>query len=293
MLVLIAALGWTTYWAMGTCRALDRLLGHSGCVSSYTVEGFDPVRHQPMSVPDEHGIASLFGWTWTADGWRPGMVRLSPLKRRELSRYPVRAGNAFGIVVFSTDGTRAYLGCVLRRPCLEDGDRGAIVSLDDARVIEVLSQPATYVRVFPGEAEPAPQFDSFAQLADGGRTVVAPQRDDSIRLYSSDGAERAVLIAGSDRRARHIARLSVSPSGRYVALVDAAPTSASAGTAFHIWDARTGAPVDTVRTDNSYSVLRSLVWTQDERHVIAIRQEGGNAYLDVFAITAEEGVDDE
>ncbi len=67
-LIVVAGLGWATWWSLGTCRPLDRLLGLSCCTHSVYLVDFLPLTNATMSPTDIGGIASLVGQVRTADG---------------------------------------------------------------------------------------------------------------------------------------------------------------------------------------------------------------------------------
>ena len=43
VLVVLTGLGWATWWSLGTCKPLDRLLGLSGCTDSVELIDFAPL----------------------------------------------------------------------------------------------------------------------------------------------------------------------------------------------------------------------------------------------------------
>src|SRR5690625_3716706 len=90
----IGLIAYTVFWSLGACRPLDRLLGRSPCVASLTLEGVDLLSDRPLSPPEAGDAASLFASIMTADGWRPGMVRVDLQAGREVGRFPLPAGHA-------------------------------------------------------------------------------------------------------------------------------------------------------------------------------------------------------
>ncbi|MHA6732119.1 hypothetical protein [Devosia sp. A369] len=283
IVLLVGGLGWLTYWSLDTCRPLDRLLGLSGCSGSVEIVGMSTLTRSTMSVPDQDGVSSLFGWARTADGLRAAMVRLDPVAGTEFGRYPLRMQNAFTNVHMAVHGKRALLSCTVERYCTETGQLGAIVSLSDGQQIAAFDDGPTYVRGVPGDPQPSEPFGPQAVLADGGNTVVSLDDDRALRLYRIDGTPIATLGERTDRFDQTVARFSISPSGRYVALLDKARGNGQ-GDRFYIWDGRTGVPLWTVSTGAGYRTVSYLTWSRDEAAVFAIRSQAGNTIIDRFLV---------
>ncbi|WEK03416.1 MAG: hypothetical protein P0Y65_14595 [Candidatus Devosia phytovorans] len=277
MLVVLSGLGWVTWWSLGTCRPLDRLLGLSGCTHTVELIDFAPLTHATMSSAGADGMVSLIGEVRTVDGYRPGLIRLDPMTGQEKGRYPLRIQNGLTSLVFSADGQRAAVGCSSRFDCLENDDAFAVIDVVNGDLIETLGpEHDLYPRTFPGEAEPGPEFHYSAQFTDSGQKVVTEDDDGRLVLQDLGGNLVAVL---EPRHRSASSWLTVSPSSHYVALLRR-PDDFS--TIVSVWDGRDGRPVGSLQTGRNGS--GSVAWSHDETAVFVVVREGRRSYLQRFIL---------
>lgn len=275
-LAVVGAAGYGAYWLLDTCRPLDRLLGISGCTEVVRIADFDPVRAIALSAPDAQGQRALFGHARTADGWRPAMVRLDLEAGQELSRHPVRAQNGFGWIVLADDGERAMFTCSIESACTEDGKEAAIVSLEDASILETFDLNASYPTHVPGNA--VPEGDDWGRVFVGDSRIVAADSQEGLLLLDSEGTEIASLI-GRASGALTVSDVSISPSGERIAYFDQARTDSPAR--LMVWDAQTGDVVLERQLDTSYRWGNTPAWTADESRLTLIRREGPDTLIEL------------
>lgn len=272
----LAGLGGTIWWSIGTCRPLDRLLGLSGCTHSLELDDFSPLVRTTMSPVEVDGMASLFGQVKTADGYRPGLIRLDPVTGREEGRYPLPIQNGFTSVVLSADGKRAAIGCSERSNCLENDDSHAVIDSANGRLIETLDLGRdVYPRIFPGESAPGAAFHYSAQFADNGEKVVTA--DDERRLVLQDLAGNLVTVLES----RHTSMdnwLTVSPSSRYVAMLHRSDRS---NATVKIWDGRNGVLIGSFQIGGDSR--SGVAFAHDESAVFAVVYHNRRRYLQRYA----------
>jgi len=284
MMTLVAGiLGWPLYWSLGTCRPLDRWLGFSGCKGSVEIAGLSTLSGQSLSVPDENGMSSIFGWVQTADGFRAGMIRLNPATGEESRRYPLRMQNGFSNAHFAADGKRAILGCSVEAFCTENGANASIIALADGTELEAIDSATPGVWHFPSDKTAGANFPVGAIPADQGRTVVIPEAGGTLRLSHGDGREIGTLLEASEPGYDRENRFSVSPSGRFVALAQRS-NSAAHGDRILIWDGRSGARLTAIETRPDYRIRSLLTWAREETDVFAVRQSNETAIVDRFGI---------
>ncbi|ODS52749.1 MAG: hypothetical protein ABS40_17770 [Agrobacterium sp. SCN 61-19] len=271
----LAGLGWTIWWSLDTCRPLDRLLGLSGCTHNLELVDFAPLTHTTMTPTQVDGMASLFGQVRTADGYRPGLIRLDPMTGREEGRYPLAIQNGFTRVVLSADGKRAAIGCSLSRNCLENDDSHAVVDSANGRLIETLDLGRdVYPRTFPGETAPGAAFNYSAQFVDNGQKIVTA--DDERRLVLQDLAGNLVAVLESRYNAMDN-WLTVSPSSRYVAQLQRSNRS---GATVKIWDSRNGALIGSFQMGGDSR--NGVAFAHDETAVFAVVDYSRKYYLQRF-----------
>lgn len=271
----LAGLGWTIWWSLDTCRPLDRLLGLSGCTHNLELVDFAPLTHTTMTPTQVDGMASLFGQVRTADGYRPGLIRLDPMTGREEGRYPLAIQNGFTRVVLSADRKRAAIGCSLSRNCLENDDSHAVVDSANGRLIETLDLGRdVYPRTFPGETAPGAAFNYSAQFVDNGQKIVTA--DDERRLVLQDLAGNLVAVLESRYNAMDN-WLTVSPSSRYVAQLQRSNRS---GATVKIWDSRNGALIGSFQMGGDSR--NGVAFAHDETAVFAVVDYSRKYYLQRF-----------
>lgn len=272
----LAGLGWTIWWSLGTCRPLDRLLGLSGCTHNLELVDFTPLTHTTMTPTQVDGMASLFGQVRTADGYRPGLIRLDPMTGREEGRYPLAIQNGFTSVVLSSDGKRAAIGCSQRRNCLENDDSHAVIDVANGRLIETLDLGLdVYPRTFPGEPAPWAPFNYNAHFVDNGQKVVTADEERRLVLQDLAGNDVAVL---ESRYTPMDNWLTVSPSSRYVAMLQRSDRS---GATVKIWDSRSGVLVGLFPIGGDSRI--GVAWAHDETAVFAVVNNDRQRHLRRFA----------
>lgn len=279
--LVLAGLGWGIWWALAPCRLLDRLIGASGCVSRVEVGNVSALSRVTMSPPDRMGISSLFGWIRENGERYPGMVRVDPRFGRETGRFRLPVQNGLLWLVFAEDGERALITCRARQPCAADGSTGIVVSLADAELIESVTPREMYPMSLPDE--PAPPVP-LSRFADGGRRIVTFDEDDVLRLTARDGTGIAVLNGPEDRHEPWATRFTVSPSGRYVALLDQADRHGAESSQMFVWDAQTGELLERIAPGRGYAIRSDLVWSRDERHLMALHPDGRSTVIDTFRL---------
>lgn len=278
LLSFIVIIAGAIYWSVGTCRLLDRALGLSGCRASVVVSNFLSLDGVTMSTPDADGVSSLFGTAGIEDGAAPAMIRLDPATGIEAARYPLRIQGSLKRVTLAGDGERAAVDCVTVRHCAETGESVSIVSLQDGAEIETADAWRQSPRSVLGDPEPGAPFSFDAIFADAGKRIVSHDRD-GLRIYNTSG--QMVAEIASSRWARP--RLSVSPSGRYIALVEDA-TKEDNHQKFQIWDIRDGTHRATLEMSTDYRSQGDLVWSADEADLFSFRRLGNDTFIDRFAV---------
>ncbi|WLS05229.1 hypothetical protein [Shinella oryzae] len=276
--VLVVIVAGAIHWSLGTCRLLDRLLGLSGCRGSVVVANFLSLDGVTMSAPDADGVSSLFGTVVIEDGAAPAMIRLNPETGSETARYPLRLQGSLIRVTLAADGERAGLDCVTTRYCAETGESVSIVSLHDGAEIETADAWQQSPRPALGDPEPGPPFSFDAIFADAGKRIVS-RDSDALRIYTTSGQVVAEITSSRWTRPK----LSVSPSGRYIALVEDA-TKEDDHQKFQIWDVRDGTHRATLEMPTDYRSQGNLVWSADEAGLFSFRRVANDTYIDRFAL---------
>ncbi|MGE8106646.1 hypothetical protein ACQKP1_23440 [Allorhizobium sp. NPDC080224] len=275
-LVILAGLGGTLWWSIGTCRPLDRLLGLSGCTHRLELVDFVPLTHTTMAPTELDGMASLFGQVRTADGYQPGLIRLNVLTGREEGRYPLPIRNGFTSVVLSADGKRAAIGCSTSSNCLESDGSHAVIDITSGRLIETLDLGRdVYPRTFPGEAAPDARFNYHSQFIDNGQKVVTADGERRLVLKDLAGTEIAVLESTYTPMDNW---LTVSPSSRYVAMLKRSDRSSPR---VGIWDGRDGSLVASFQIPDDSRT--GVAWANDEAAVFVVVTRGRQRFLQRFA----------
>lgn len=278
MTTMLSGVAFGIYTFTQPCRFVDRLLGLSGCVNSIVVEQFSPINGAAMSPQDRSGEVSLFGHSLQDGQWTPTVVRLDLQTRTELSRTPIDVGEGFGHLIFSADGEKAVLSCLHANQCTRDGQRSAILMVRDGRILQTgLGDDEDYI-LFPGETQPAAGTGIRLSAADGAR-IVDIQKDRSLVLRDKAGAEITVLYQGPRQDVLR-SGVSVSPSGRYIAMFDRAGEQRAAR--LMVWDALSGKKLSDRRLGSEYLWRFTPVWVNGESLIALVRQSGTGASVELF-----------
>jgi hypothetical protein len=302
----LGGLGSGIYWALGTCRPLDRWLGISGCRERIFVAGFNPLSLRAMFWPQGQQSISLFGTVVKEKRPQPLLIRIGVPGGEEQNRLPLPARNLMNVRT-STDGERAMLRCY--GACAEKSEEHVVlISVADAQMIpwapdSSMPEDWAFYRPFPGE-EDAPLSGDEVNLAMGVGGALSPDRKYIAKLLPETGALVAAQgeIVLSDRDDGSVVRslsfekrksmgwygadntlLRFSPSGRLLALLDKQPYGPK-DAIVHIWDVESGQELASIRTDRS--VATDLLWSPDDNSIILnsrIRSNGrrGTA-IDIF-----------
>lgn len=212
LVVSLITAGWLSVSGLKECAWLDRLFRRSGCIGNIAITAGGLPRGGAMTVPDEHGVSSLFGDVETVDGWRPRMIRIDPLTGQEFGRFTLRMQNGLDAMEPAADGKRAVLYCALRQRCTQGGHNTLIVSLADGPELRQMDYDRyNSGSAFPSDPTPGKKFHFGAGFGDGGRTVISLDDEKILRLSRSDGERIAVLSRTQDRYKPHAPALIVSP----------------------------------------------------------------------------------
>lgn len=272
----LAAVALGSHALLAACRPLDRLWGGTACPErSINIAGFRLIDGQVMSPIDKEGVASLFGWVAgdSEAGSSPGRVRVNLSSGREIDRQPLDYlnGNRWHMA-FARDGERAAITCFGTQPCSHDGWRRALISVHDGSYMHALEPPAAYLDPlsFPDDPKPGSTYTEAARFAADGERIVFIDSNGGVSLQNADGEQVAVLF-DEPRPRRGLAflnALSISPSGSYVALLDASQDAP----ALLVWE--TGAGTLLARLDlppHAYEIDIDPAWTADEDRLAIVR----------------------
>lgn len=264
------------YWLLDTCNPLDRLLGGTTCPERrITFAGFRPIDGQAISPIDTGGVANLYGWMAGSEApeWSAALIRFDFDTGKQIDRQPIPYlnGNRWHMG-FSDDGERAAITCFGIEPCSNDGWRHALVSVRDGAFVAALDTPVNYrdpLR-FPGEPKPDVSLAEAARYAADGQRIVFVESGGDVSLQSADGHPIAMLF--DDPRPRRgltfLNALSVSPSGAYLALLDASRRAP----ALLVWETGTGTLLARFELPPyAYEIDIDPAWTQDEDRITIVR----------------------
>lgn len=302
----LGGLGGGIYWALGTCRPLDRWLGISGCRERIVVPDFTPLLLQAMFWPQGQQSISLFGKAVQEGRQEPMLVRVAMPGGVEQSRFPLPARDLLNVRA-SVDGGRVMLRCF--GPCGEKNEEtAALVSISDAQPIawaadSSMPEDWAFYRPFPGE-EDAPLSGDEVNLTMGVGGALSPDRKYIARLSPETGSLQSVRgeIILSDRDEGSVVRtlpfekrknigwygadntlLRFSPSGRLIAFLDKQPYGPK-DAIVHIWNVESGERLASIKTDRS--VATDLLWSPDDKQIILnsrVKSRGRRGIaLDIF-----------
>lgn len=214
-------------WAFGTCGALDRSTGSSGCVARHHVSNFEPLPFVTMAPVDAQHVR-LLGMVSSRNGLIPSqpVINLQTGAESGRSELPLGSKGDFKVIP-SQHGQEVAVICVTDETCEAAEPKGVVLSVDSGRVLETLKDADTFSWHFAGERphtvlEGAWLSDTVSAEPDmtAGRVILRDENRVQIDHFSP--APRDGDSAGS----RAIA-VRVSQSGQYLALIESAATGGS------------------------------------------------------------------
>lgn len=257
------------------CWPVFRAFSDVSCPQSViTFSDFRPIDGQAVSPPTKVGDASIYGWSYSADGEvHPARIRFNIETGNEINRdqIPYLNGNRW-YMGFSKDGERAIITCFGSETCSTVGWKRAIIQVNGYGQPVPMDTPITAndpLR-FPGEPQPVAALSEAARFAADGRRIVFIDTDGDVWLQHADGESITVLF-DEPRPRRGFAflnALSISPSGNYVALVNASRRRPS----LLVWETANGSMV--ARLDlppQNYAIDIDPIWSPDESRIGIIR----------------------
>lgn len=272
-LALVAGLGvglWSgSGWALGTCGALDRWLGSSGCVARYHIADIRPLGFASMVAMDEDHVR-LFGITDRDEEQVPIQLVVNTKTGEESGRQDLPLTLAQYTLHVSQFGREVAVICLTNNECDVANPQGYILSVADGSVIAPIPRTDSYGWQFPDE-RPRTVYGG-AWLSD---TVSAePDSDGSIILRNP---ERQVIgrfsseVPGGRGAGPGAQAVRVSPSGKYLAMIDSAEIGVSR---IDIYDVASRELINTITTHGDRKVDTNGVWSTDEQHLVLFQDWG-------------------
>lgn len=266
-LVLVAGLGgglwWASDWALGTCGAIDRWLGSSGCVARHHVPDIRPLAFASMAAMDNDHVR-LFGVTDRGEEQVPIQLVLDTKTGEESGREDLPLTLTHYALIPSQFGREVAVICITNNDCDVADPQGYVLSVADGSVVEPIRQANSSGWQFPDE-RPRTVYGG-AWLSE---TVSAePDSDGSIILRNPERQEIgrfSPAIPGGRGAGPGAQAVRVSPSGQYLAMIDSAEVGISR---IDIYEVASKRLINTITTEGDRKVDTNGVWSTDERHLV-------------------------
>lgn len=265
----IIAIGWwiACDWAFGTCGALDRSTGSSGCVARHHVSNFEPLSFVTMAPVDAQHVR-LLGMASSRNGLIPSQLVINLQTGAESGRSELPLGSKGDFkVIPSQHGQEVAVICVTDETCAAAEPKGVVLSVASGRVLETLKDADAFSWHFAGERpqtvlEGAWLSDTVSaepDMTDGG---IILRDENRVQIDRFSSAPRDGDSAGS----RAIA-VRVSQSGQYLALIESAATG---GSRISIYDVSSRTLLKTITTGRHSTLEASAIWMPDDQHLVLL-----------------------